>query len=159
MSFDLYLAPASGFLDWTGDQWDRFFDTDPESVELGRARYVVLVLDLIAHNLEGGKFGSRFRLFARIDTEEQVGWYNDEIELLRTEIESIREGLGSLPVSRSTLAVANDEELETLVRSLRPRGDISRPASVYELLRFFFDGFQTMINRASTTKQGLYVVY
>src|SRR6266478_6436019 len=103
MSFDLYLAPASGFLDWNNEQWESFFDRDPESFELGKARYVGLVSGAIAHNLEGDQLGSKFPLLARINTEEQAGWYNGEISRLSAEIESIRDGLAAFPITRSTL--------------------------------------------------------
>jgi uncharacterized small protein (DUF1192 family) len=159
MSFDLHLAPASGFLDWKDDQWDEFFDRDPESFELGNARYVGLVLDAIARNLEGGQLGSKFPLLARIDTEERVGWYNDEISRLGAEIESIRDGLAALPVTRSTLGVEGDDEMQTLVRGVQDRDTTSPPTSAYDLFRYFFDSFQEAVSRASATGQGLYATY
>jgi hypothetical protein len=154
MSFDIHLAPASGFLDWDDDQWEEFFDADPESYELGKARYVGLVLEAIARNLEGGQPGAKFPLLARIDTEEQVGWYNDEIGRLGAEVTSIRDGLAALPVTRSTLGVESDDELQNLVRHAT-----SPPSSVLGLFRFFFDSLQTAVSRASATGQGLCVTY
>jgi len=159
MSFDLHLAPASGFLDWEDDRWNEFFERNPESFELGKARYVGMVLDAIAHNLERGQLGSKFPLLARIDTEDRVGWYNDEISRLGAEIESIRDGLAALPISRSTLGVEGDDEVQTLVHGLRARDASSPPTSVHELFRYFFDTFQAAVSRASATGQGLYATY
>jgi len=159
MSFEIYLAPASGFLDWDDDQMAEFVDGHPESFELGKARYVGLVLDAIAHNLEAGRLGSKFPLLARIDAEERVGWYNAEIAPLRAEIERIRAALAALPITRATMSVESDEELRNLVRDLSSRHATAPATSVYDLCSYFFDNFQTAVIRASAIGQGLYVSY
>lgn len=159
MSFDLYIAPPSGFLDWDDEQWEQFFSQQPENEQLGRGWYVGSVLDAITHNLEGGVIGSKYPLLMRIDTDEKVGWYHDEVGPLLEEIEEIKAGLASLPINRLTLNYDNDEDVERRIsdfRTYRP----DRPLNNLCDLSFgFLHVFETLARKAVVAGHGLAVFY
>ncbi len=155
MGFDLYLVPGSDFLEWNDEQWSAFYDQKPapDPFQIARARYFGLVIDAIAHNLENDQLGSRYPFLARADQQDVPGWYNNELDQLSGEIESIRTALAALPVNRSTLVVYSEADYQDIAAGFRGKP----PPNMYELCRYFIDGFATMIKKAQETGQGLFM--
>jgi hypothetical protein len=161
MSFDLHLAPASDFLNWNDQQWEEYFSRDPfpEGIQLGGSAYVSLVLEAISHNLEDDRPASKYPLLMRIDTEERVGWYRDEVERLLQEIESVKADLAALPITRETLKCSTDEDVQRRIRDFKDH-HCDRPLrNLYELNFWFIDGFEAMARKALSSGQGLTVCY
>jgi hypothetical protein len=148
-----------GFLDWTSEQWDAFFEEGPESEQLGNASYIGLVEDAIVHNLEGGRPGSRYPLLMGRSTDEVVGWYAHEIAALGDEVRSVREGLAALPINRATLTFDSDDEVRQLVGRFTA-GEPARPLSnLYDLCHYYIDAFEQMIEKARTSGGGLWLSF
>jgi len=159
MSFDLYITPPSGFLDWDDAQWEQFFSQEPENEQLGKSLYVGLVLDAITHNLEGDKPGSRYPTLMRIDAHEKVGWYLDEVGLLLKEIEDIKARLSSLPINRSTLNYDNDEDVARRISDFKKYNSHRSLSNLYDLNFHFLQVFEMLAKKALEAGHGLAVLY
>lgn len=161
MSFDLYIAPPSGFLEWNDEQWEQYLGSDPppEDFRLGRSTYVGFVLEAITHNLEEDKVGSRYPLFMRISHEEQIGWYRHEVASLLGEIEDAKKRLTALPITRSTLSYDDDTDVLARMSDFRECYPDRPLTNLYDLNFYFIDGFQTFAKKALETGRGLVVFY
>ena len=107
MGLDVSLGPASGFLDWSEEDWDTYYQDAPdlEVDKLGSYGSVRSTIETVRVNLESGSMGSRFPLFMRI-AELEGGWYLTELPALLREIASIRQELSTLPLDLVVFADA-----------------------------------------------------
>jgi hypothetical protein len=153
------IWPRRGFLDWTSDQWETFFETDPESAQLGKSLYICWVLGAISHNLEGDKPRSGFPMLMRMETSNPIGWYANEIPALVREVGQIKAGLQALPVSRLALNCESDDEVRQRVDDFRRVWPGRAVRSVYDLHFYFFEEFEKLAARAVDALQGLYVAF
>ena len=155
----MYLAPATGFLDWTSEQWDAFFEGNPESVCLGKSGYVGWVLAAISHNLEGDAPGSQFPLLMRMESSDPLGWYADEVPQLIRELGQLKMDLGALAITRSTLNCEKDDQVQQRIDDFR-RAWPGRPVrSVYDLHFYYFEEFEKLARKAIELRQGLFVTF
>jgi hypothetical protein len=159
MSFDLYLVPASGFRGWTDEQWQAYFDTEPESENLGPARYVGTVGDAITYHLEGNRAGSKYPLLLGRTSGDVIGWYAEEIAPLRDEIHSIHERLAAIAVTPSTLAFDSDGRLQQLIEWMGQRYPTRPLSTLYDVFRHYIDVYERMVERARATGGGLWLSF
>ena len=157
----MYLAPPSGFLDWSSAQWSEYLNRDPvpDSVRLGRAWYVGSVIEAVFRNLENDEIGSRFPIFMKMETSDPRGWYADEVGQLLSELDRIKAGLAALPISRATLGCDSEDDVKQRIADFKKTWPQRPVSNLYDLHFYFFEEFEKLAKKAQETGHGLFVVF
>jgi len=158
MSFELFLAPAEGFREWTDPQWEEFWGREPEKEWTHwNSLLVGFALEVVQHNLEGDQPGSRFPLLLRADRGEHPGWYHAELNALLDELDQAAHGLSAVPITRQTMQYDNDEDVQRWIDDVKHRHPDRAVESLYGLFFRFFDEFRELVRVAMRKNRGIVV--
>ena len=155
------MAPASGFLKWTDKQFEEFFEKNPAGPweQLGKSRYVGFVLFTIAHHLEAGQGGSKFALVMRLEGEDRVGWYHEELDALLQELDMITPGLAAIPVNHQTVQYDIPDWAEKFVAEFKRRNPGRPLSNLADLTFYFFETLRGFASKARAEGKGVFVSY
>lgn len=70
MGFDLHLVPAWAIKAGTEEEWNLYFESEPEGEKLGGAAYVGAILELTEHHVARGEKAGAIETFSRLQSEE-----------------------------------------------------------------------------------------
>lgn len=159
MGFDLHLVPAWAITAGTEEEWNLYFECEPEGEKLGGAAYVGAIIDLAARYVAHGEKPGSIEMFWRLHSEDRPFWKATEISVLARELAFIRATLNSVPINMTTLLYDSDVEVAQRTADFK-KSHPDRPlASLADLFYYFFDSFQLMIDRAIAEKSGLVATY